>query len=313
MLENWDRPGSGRSSVQRADSSSLSRPCAGPALPSAPTRDADEKFPHRKMVAPSCTKGSWQKQPEGLTPTPQRQPLGTSGCFPLPCSGWLTGQRKYKFLLQRKFRNGSSPPLSLPTVVSDCPQTQQPSSEISMISQYCQQRFQALLWDVLQRGRGGNAQLFPLQPFCATTGAFPIHKIHAEFVRARILSFSPLEQGLINRLQRLVIASKKQRSILSLIKKKKSVILGTFINSPSIGNYCKIKVCQSCIKVNCCMLLFYGIVMSTVLWINAIILVLSLNQPLNLMFVADLHSQWLATKENKDKNLQTKKINLAFH
>lgn len=92
-----------------------------------------------------------------------------------------------------------------------------------MISQHCHLRFQALLLrDVLQRRIGGIAQLFPsvvAQPFCATTSAFPIHKIHEEFVRAQILSFSPLEQGLINKLHRLVIARKNQPSIFSVIKK----------------------------------------------------------------------------------------------
>lgn len=61
------------------------------------------------------------------------------------------------------------------------------------------------------------------------------------------------------------------------------------------------------------MLLFYCVVMSTVLWVNAIILVLSLSQPLNLTFLADLHSLWLATKETKKSTNQKKKSNMAFH
>lgn len=55
--------------------------------------------------------------------------------------------------------------------------------------------------------------------------------------------------------------------------------------------------------------------MSTVLWINANIWVLSLIQPLNLTWLADLHSHRLPTKKISfsTKQEKKKKCNKAFH
>lgn len=53
--------------------------------------------------------------------------------------------------------------------------------------------------------------------------------------------------------------------------------------------------------------------MSTVLWINANIWVLSLIQPLNLTCLADLHSHRLPTKKNIIFYEAKKKCNKAFH